>query len=710
MLKLPYVENLNSKEVHETDIWNNPPKKVPKFSGKTQQKQWQVDPTTKWYFLSGFVGEVASQRVSLHNPPRELRAFIADYDVKLTAADMQKLSKKLARSRFRPSIAHQSPNGALRLIWHCRTPIGVDLALAKQLLKIAGRKLGLVGASGQSLLTVGLDVEAWVRPEQTYCFWPVDLSVQPNNEIDEATLYAWKAEALDKLNYKDEAVALDLEAVSTEAQKRFPQYFGGGKGLKLGDRHVRFWDPVADNETAAVVCENGMKCYTGPTPFMSWASILGKSFVEEFEEQKFGNAVGQYFCDGSNYWGKVAGSWAKIGYPQLFLNLKAGGLETAVVKGEALSQLEKALSFINTEQQISGLAPYIYREEVVKADGQIWLNSARCVALKPWPERVSEKDFPRVWQFLNEFFARDKGLVHYLNWLKRAYEGAVKRKPELGQACMLVGPKDCGKTFITNQFLSRLMGGAANAEPYLTGEERFNEDILESGVAYIDDGSNSDSIYKLGTFTQNLKQFVANSKHRCRGMFKKGVQVEWKGRLVLNANDDPESLQSIPDLTVNSSDKMNLYKIRRPASDEFPTDEDLVKELPKFGRWLIDRSYDHSLMTNKRFGTAEYQDPDLAELVKSAAAGAEVEELVDLYYTTQARLNGGKVASLKGTATEIMESMRATGELAGLMHGYKSPSQLGRALKKLAARYPDSIRVTRPGNRTTYEIPEVRGG
>lgn len=50
--------------------------------------------------------------------------------------------------------------------------------------------------------------------------------------------------------------------------------------FELGARGVRFWDPLADCPTAAIVRENGMVCFTGAFPFQSWADIFGTDFID----------------------------------------------------------------------------------------------------------------------------------------------------------------------------------------------------------------------------------------------------------------------------------------------------------------------------------------------------------------------------------------------------------------------------------------------
>jgi len=689
--KLFSLPNLSDKTVSEQEPWNGTVRHKPNLKSKPEYRAWSIDPNTRWFFLSGMVGADRYTRVSASNPPVELRAFIADYDMRLTEQDMEKIAGKLLKARFRPSVSHRTFSGGLRLYFLLEEPISVDQQIARPMLEKAMKELGL------SRLAPGFDKEAFLQPEHYFAYWPDDAAVALHNRIGTNTITAWKADCLHKADYRDEGIKIPLDVIADKVQEQFPGRWKGA--FELGARGVRFWDPSADNDTAAVVCENGMKCFTGPYPFVSWGAIFGKDFVSEIAGNRFADAVRDFYSDGVNYWGKVAGGWARIGHPQMHLILRGKGLATEVPKGEPMSELDRALEFITTQKQIAGIAPFVYEPEVVTKEGRTYLNSAGCKALKPAEGSADPSDFPETWRFLSNLFVHDNARQHFIQWLKRAYVGAWQGKPRLGQASMFVGPPNSGKTFLTNFILKPLFGGSTSGEPFLNGEDRFNEDIFETGLVFVDDGVPSDTAVSLAKYSQRFKQLAANPTKRCRGLFKKGTPVQWRGRVVVCANDDPESLQAIPDLTVNSRDKFNLYLIKDAGS--FPEDDVLDRELPKLARWLIDVPEDPDIPPNLRFGIEAHHDPELLQSVQASAAGMEIMELFDLYFA-HAEMSGDK-EPLEGTASEILERMTTTGDLRLLLADYK-PVRFGKALRKMSLRFPRRVQARKWGHTHRYTV------
>ena len=105
-------------------------------------------------------------------------------------------------------------------------------------------------------------------------------------------------------------VELPMETVAAEVEKRWP---GRWKGeFKLGARGMRFWDDSAANDTAAIVRETGMTCFTGDQAFVTWSQIFGRSFVEEFQTSKLGAASQDIYFVGGGYLFREAGEWHEL--------------------------------------------------------------------------------------------------------------------------------------------------------------------------------------------------------------------------------------------------------------------------------------------------------------------------------------------------------------------------------------------------------------
>ena len=138
-----------------------------------------------------------------------------------------------------------------------------------------GRKLKLSKWFG------GLDTTCLGNPQQYYEIgtdWKV---FQQDAPIPSSMLEFWLYDAAKDIPIVDDTANLydiPIETVAAEVEKRFGSRWRGP--FEIGRRGVRFWDPSADNETAAIVRKDGMQCFTGGKSFVSWREILGNQFVE----------------------------------------------------------------------------------------------------------------------------------------------------------------------------------------------------------------------------------------------------------------------------------------------------------------------------------------------------------------------------------------------------------------------------------------------
>ena len=68
--------------------------------------------------------------------------------------------------------------------------------------------------------------------------------------------------------------------------------------------------------------------------------------------------------------------------------------------------------------------------------------------------------------------------------MKRFYEAVLERKFSQGQALILVGSTNKGKSLLSNRVISALVGGFADASDYLSGQTNFNKDLASSCLGH----------------------------------------------------------------------------------------------------------------------------------------------------------------------------------------------------------------------------------
>jgi len=336
MNPIPYIQNLSRKEVGEEAPWLLTPTPAdPVTANKAAHNKWKSDPTTDWFFLSGYLGANPQSRVNEANPAVWQRAFIADYDNNISKADAEAMLKG-RNVKVKPTLIHPTISGGVRLIWLFEEPVPISEHTQKSWLEELADKLNL------KKLLPGLDA-CWERTGQYY-EWRSDWAELRGDPVSSVTLAGWRFEHAKTASIKDAGYAVPFEVVAAEIEKRWPGKWTGE--FLEGSRGARFWDPQADNATAAIVRESGMTCFTGDKSFVSWGEILGRGFVEQYRNDRIGGAVEQvYFTSSGAYLFQEGSAWHELRVDAARRRLHLRGLSLVPEKGTP-SEVDKAIAVI----------------------------------------------------------------------------------------------------------------------------------------------------------------------------------------------------------------------------------------------------------------------------------------------------------------------------------------------------------------------------
>lgn len=633
--------------------------------------EWCQKPTTKHCHFSACEGMDALRRVAADNPVVQLHGFVADFDAVIPVESIKALVEK-SPVEYVPNWGAQTFSGGARLVWEFQHPVLVrGFDLAKAFHQIAMKKLKL------TKFLPGLDIEAFVDTSKYYergRMW-IPLS---GGKIPDAMLYNWLLEAGNKCKWvSNDSIRIPMDRLYAEVKKCFPGKWNGP--FAEGARGVRFWDPAADNTTAAVVRESGMQCFTGTRPFISWKEIFGPKFVEEYEADSVGRIIEGFFFDGKDYWAKSStGVWEDINKEDLRLHMKVKhGMSAAISKGTSYSEVDRVLHAIQTNKRITAALPFVhFPDGLFKApDGHLYLNTARAIPVKPVDAPVTEwgKDFPWMASFLNGFFTTEKQLPFFLAWWKYFYENALKQTPQAGQAIFLIGPTGVGKTLMSSGLVGPSVGGCADASQFLMGEENFTSHILHAPVMAVDDTCPAANQVNHIRYSSMIKKVVANRLILYNQKFHDAGHVTWLGRIIVTGNDDPESIRLLPNVDISLTDKVSFFhcafrKFPFPPSDQIQSI--LRKELPSFCRWLLDWKIPDECVGLARFGVKEFHDPWLMTGAIHASGCFLFLEALEEF------LNEWKTATKKsvwsGTATTLLLDLSQSIRLGHLVSRYNT--------------------------------------
>jgi len=639
--------------------------------------------TFNHYFISSFEGTLPNVRVDSTNPPVKIHNFLVDYD-SFIDDNMVATYKKRVKGEHLPSWIVRTRGGGVRLVFEFEQPIlYYNEKVMKKFYAIATEALKL------KKIFPGLD-PAWCRHYE-YFDIGVSWTKLDDYKIPSHCLHYWLYQASNTVDWNYGENFIPLDEIYKEIQRRFP---GRWKGEFVeGARGIRFWDANADNPTAVVVRKNGLQCFTGTVPFISWSTLLGKDFIEKYREQSIGRIVSNIYYDGVDYYRKTEEGWRSYDKSDLRLFLKTQyQISSRTREGEEASDLDRVINYINEHNRVDYAVPLVhFKDGVLELFGNKYLNIYNNKVLQPEGD-IKEwgRNFPFISAYLENLFVSIDQLEAFLSWLKIFYEGAFTFKPRQGQVLVVSGGVGVGKTLLATKIVAPLVGGVADGTAFVLGETAFTASALSKPLILIDDAEPAENIHKYQKYTTMLKKLVANKALLYNQKFQKACNVVWIGRVMVLCNQDVVSLGVVPSLDVSTSDKMLFLKavnqhLDFAFPDQYKLDETLTEELPYFASYLLNFNIPENLRDeNSRYGIKCVLDEDLkSAAINNSPASAFFEmliiwrrEIVDLYPEKR---------EWRGSSTDLLISMGNIEKLEPLVNKLSSQF-IGRALAQLSSR------------------------
>jgi len=655
---------------------------APLHKTKREHRAWSAKPTTEHRFFSLAEPVNKGRRCSLDNPPDKLYGFIADYDAPFTWDKLSEtMEKVLGGDAPRPTWATVTWSGFLRLVWEFDTPIRVPEGGANDFLK------GLSERLQAKKLGSGFD-KSCMEAQRYYELgtdWKNIGGVVPN-ELVLGVLFK---------NHRPAAttdLTIPFEDVAKEVASRFGNRLSGD--FEVGARVPLFWIDDGIDRIGAEVKEEGVLAYSDRAEYVwnDWSTILGSTWVKQYEDRKVASSVDNVYTDGKNYWTVEDNRIYDETKDNFLLRLRHMGFKPERKKGQALSELDRVLLFINTNKRVDGVGPFVFRGDVVvETDGRRVLNTSRNRPVLP-AGNGDPSDWPWLKSFLSTLFDNTKvtkdtnQLDVFLSWLQRFYIASVDKKKLSGHCLVMSGPTGRGKTLLSKQIVGQLVGGSEEASTFLTGQTQFNKKLIESALWTIDDTASASDWKQNRKLTDLIKRSVANPFVESRAMYRDAMEVEWNGRLMISLNEDASSLSIVPQQDSSNRDKVLGLRISENAPQKFPDNNTLEtiihNELPHFGKWLRDvYKIPDSLKGNSRYGIEAWFHPHLRDAARDNSPSQATMELVDLF----AKLHRDGVTSpiWQGTVTELLGAMGLHTELRS-RGGQLEQQRLSRDLRQAA--------------------------
>lgn len=623
---------------------------VPAFKNKAEFREWCADQNTSHYFFSLAEGDNPAARISEGNPVNKVSGFIADYDASVDWDNLEANLKARCPEGCYPTWRTKTHSGYIRLIWEFESPLPIAPQLAEPFYK---RLADLVKATS---LLAGFDRSS-LKASQYFELgteWTKLGPALPNQAVRTTLLRASNDSPL-----RTEDTNIPLDDVAEAISARYPNRWRGE--FTVGARGPLFWLDDGIDRDGCQISEDGVICYSDRAGkgFMSWRELLGKKFVDSYEEKKLGTLSENYWFNGRSFYKLLNGGPVAIPKEQLVLELRRAGFSLKLKKNQTISEVEQAVLAISNDCRVEEVAPVVFsKARVVDFNGRKILNNCRTEPVQP----AVDGD-PALWPwlhgFLTPFFAPDNDgndtSPYFYAWFQRLYSAVLANRLDQGQLLILLGPTGRGKTLLTNKIVGAAVGGFADASDYLSGKTSFNRDLCGSAAWVIDDQVAAATYADQRKFVELTKRCVANPRLEYHAKYADAIPLPWSGRVMMSLNLDANSLAALPTLDSSNRDKIIALRINGKIKMAFGSNE-LVEqtinaELPHFLRWVLDYQPPAAIQDSNRFGVKTYIDSFIEAAAYDNSSRSAIAEMVE-FFAKRVREHSN-APKWRGTLTEF---------------------------------------------------------
>lgn len=415
----------------------------------------------------------------------------------------------------------------------------------------------------------------------------------------------------------------------------------------------------------------------------------------------------EVYYDGhaNSYWRENAsGGWQKINETSLKTELISQGHFPYPKDGSLLSEVEVAKRDIQLHQDILFAGPLAGYD----AGHQTILNQSILVTQSPRVIEARAGDWFLIRAITDGLLVNETvDQTPYLyGWLKTAYEALRERKLMPGQALVLAGPRECGKSLLQSLITEILGGRSAKPYQFMTGSTTFNAEQFGAEHLMVEDESASTDIRARRHFGAAIKNITVNTTQKCHPKNKQALTLTPFWRLSISVNDEPENLMVMPPMDDSITDKIILLKAHKcamPMPTGSPQERQefyraLCNELPAFlhamTQWEIPKE-----LSNPRFGICAYQHPELMETLTELQPELQLLAITDQCLFAHNPEWSGSAERLE---KELTDSDAVFSNKAKKLFHYSN--SCGTFLGRLSKHYPDRISSTKNNGTTIWTI------
>ena len=352
------------------------------------------------------------------------------------------------------------------------------------------------------------------------------------------------------------------------------------------------------------------------------------------------------------------GTFIKANTTDITRHLGTLGFVNYAGDGEIVSPLAMALEYLQTNHNVAYAGPLAgHKSGLHQIHG-------RKILVTEGPRLIEPA--PGEWPTLRSIFdglLGDEQARYFYGWLQVGLLAIRAERQRGGQALVLAGPPQCGKSLLQS-LITEMLGGR-DARPYssMTGKTDFNSELFGSESLVIEDEAASGDPRVRKVFGAEIKKVTVNKGHRAHRKNREALSLRPVWRLTISLNNDVTSLQVLPQLDAGILDKimlLNCSMFPMPIDTSTEDGEDqlwalLTSEMPAFIDFVLNEHTISPDMKDARFGVAAFHNPDLLDQLDSTSDEIKLLELID-------RMDPWEIGSITGAiweapATEIEDRL-----------------------------------------------------
>ena len=411
------------------------------------------------------------------------------------------------------------------------------------------------------------------------------------------------------------------------------------------------------------------------------------------------------------YYGlEKGGSWSCLNERATKELLTVAGLKLPEI-AMRFGSLSEVMVRIRYENGVDYAGPLSgYRKGYYEIDNRKILVTRSFDLIKP-----ERRPWPTLRKYLLGLLGKEQ-LLHFLFWLKVAYEALVEGIRRPGQALVLAGPADSGKSLFQHHVITPALGGrSCRCYRYLSGHTDFNGDLFEAEHLIIDDDVPSANFQHRMALASSIKSIVASEKHSCHYKYRDAFTVAPFWRLSISVNDSPESLLVLPPIDESLVDKLMIFKA---AKCEMPMPTETMEEREAFRQaiyaelpGLLDQITRVPIppgWASRRFGVDYFHHPEIIQAVHELSAEERLLTLIDaVLFVRHLPLQLSEPSDLQpweGTAAELEQKLISSPMKREAEKLLDWNNACGTYLGRLAKRHPDRIVYHRTAGERRWKL------